>query len=1219
MHTADPLTLPLAGTVLVEASAGTGKTFTIATLYLRLLIEARREVDQILVVTFTDAATQELQERVRGRITEALSWLECSDLDSLAERDPVLHALLTSVPDREDAARFLVDQLARMDEAAIHTIHGFCKRILEAFAFESGTTFATEFMADDAELRRQGAADFWRARVSTASEQEVVWIREGWPKGPASLLADLGQTLASDDLRVLPEASAADIASAQEAFAGLLDEYREIWPSSRDEVADILSTGTVLNQRSYNKSVRGKALAAGDAVAEMAGMPDTLPKDFDRLTPAMLAEQTKPGAEMPRHRVFDLCGRIQSLCETAARLPRALFLREARDAIRATMDREKARLRAMFYDDLLTHLDRALSVAGGDAFAERIRARLPAALVDEFQDTDPTQARIFQTIYGGRDDCCLLLCGDPKQAIYSFRGADIFAYMNAKRATREEVRFTLGTNWRSSSRMVRAFNALFGSADNPFLFAPEIAYEDVAPSPRADGKPLLIDGVEPVPLQIRQLRLTDENESQSPKGWIRVGAARTALATHCAECVAELLTLADAGKATLGERALTSGDIAILVRSRHEGELVQEALRACGVASVTLSQDSVYGSEDAEAMGLVLEAIASPQDEPLLRAALATGVLGFDAHTLESLSEQETEWENVIDRFMGYRAAWDERGFIAAFQDLLDREDVAERLLARPDGERRLTNILQLAELLQVASREHGSIAALLAWFTEQRAGVDTARGTTDEDQLRLESDRGLVTIMTLHKSKGLEFPVVFLPFAWSYYQGDKKRRPPPLFHDREGGNLHLDLGSPELEQNQTLAKVETLAEQLRLFYVGVTRAAKLCVLGWGKVSGADGSGLAYLLHQAPDSIPESPKNRLKSLSDDGIHDDLAVLATTAPECIGVGYVEDPTGRHWAGAPVDAGTLNPAPFSAVVEGAYRWRVSSYSSLVAGRDAEQLDRDATDSLAPAEERASETSVEAAPVDPVFELPAGTQFGVFVHSLLEKLDFTVATGEALLEYIAGCMARYRPLGRHGDASGVDQIAALSTLITRVLDTPLGEGGEPCLRAVSCADRLDELEFHLSVSSLSTGRLAAALADDARYAHAADGLTFAQTRGLLRGFIDLVFRHDGRFYVVDYKSNLLGSSFDDYSTTFMAEAIRDHGYDLQYLIYTLALHRYLRQRLPGYDYETHFGGVRYLFLRGMNPAAPAGTGVWSDRPSREIIERLDRLLSTTTEEAA
>ncbi|WPL15741.1 Exodeoxyribonuclease V beta chain [Thiorhodovibrio winogradskyi] len=1219
MKQADPLTLPLHGTVLVEASAGTGKTFTIATLYLRLLIEAGHSVDQILVVTFTEAATQELKERVRARIGEALSWLAQPDLGPLAYKDPVLHALLGAVSDPAEATRFLVDQLARMDEAAIHTIHGFCKRTLEAFAFESGITFSAEFMTDDRPLRRQGAADYWRARVATASPEDVEWIAAHWSEGPDRLLGDLDRTLASEDLRLLPDVTEESLESTRAELLELLEQFGHAWHAGKEEVAAILEDGSVINHRSYNRNVRQAALEAGDEVARLKELPTSLPTSFERLTSTMIAEKTKPEAEIPQHLIFDLCEQIQNLHAQLATLPRALFLRRARESIRAAMEREKGQLRAMFFDDLLSRLDRALASPGGVAFAERIRTRLPVALVDEFQDTDPAQARIFQAIHGGRQDACLLLCGDPKQAIYGFRGADIFAYMRAKRQTPETARFTLATNWRSSSRLVGAFNRLFQAAENPFLFDPDISYEEIDPSPRADKEPLCIRGTEPIPLEIRHLRVTEQNASKNPKGCIRAVAAKAALAAYCAERVAELLTLADAGQATLGDRALTSADIAVLVRSRAEGELVQEALRERGVGSVSLSEDSVYDSEDAEAMGLVLEAIATPGDEPLLRAALATGLLGVDAPTLARLAEQERDWEAVTARFLRYRELWETRGFMVAFQALLDGEAVPRRLLARPDGERRMTNVLQLAELLQVAAREHRGLPALLTWFRGQRAGGAETRGGAEDDQLRLESDHGLVTVMTLHKSKGLEFPVVLMPFPWSYYQGDNKRKPPPLFHDRDKGDLLLDLGSPEIDTHRALARVEQLAEQLRLFYVGVTRAAKLCILGWGKVNGAEGSGLAYLLHQDASSSALEPKNRLKQLDDAGIRADLERLAAGAPDGILIGEVEEDAGHHWQGRANASSSLAPASLTRPLEAASRWRVTSYSGLIAGRDPEQPDHDAVAAPTPAADADALIDDQSAPPDPVFDLPAGTRFGELVHQLFELLDFQAAGRDQLLALIARLSARFGPLAQLQGDQGQNWQQGLATLVERVLDTPLDEAGEPCLRAIARADRLDELEFHLPVSLLSPPALATALSGDARYAGIADGLTFAEMRGLLRGFIDLVFRHDARYYLVDYKSNRLGRTFAAYRQEGMAQAIRAHRYDLQYLLYTLALHRYLRQRLPGYHYETHFGGVRYLFLRGMHPEQGSSAGVWSDRPPLAVIERLDQLFRSDQKEAA
>ncbi len=535
---------------------------------------------------------------------------------------------------------------------------------------------------------------------------------------------------------------------------------------------------------------------------------------------------------------------------------------------------------------------------------------------------------------------------------------------------------------------------------------------------------------------------------------------------------------------------------------------------------------------------------------------------------------------------------------MVALQELLANEQVPARMLRRPDGERRLTNLLQLLELLQVASGEHPGVDGLLRWLADQGfAGErDHAR------QLRLESDEGLVKVVTLHKSKGLEYPLVFFPFPWSYFKLPK-RPPPAFFHAPEDKTACLDLGSDEETTHRALERTEQLAERLRLFYVGVTRAAKLCVLCWGKVNEIQDSALAYLLHR--DLEADVPASRMKALSEEGIRNDLQRLAGGAPGTIEVRDLPEPDGARWTGAPVDLDRLAARVFDSNIDAG--WRVASYSALVRGEDTERPDYDGS-----AQPHSTDTDA-VSPVEPVFELPAGTHPGHLLHAVLEELDFPTAKGEILTKVVRDLLERYGGLtSTRGYTIETDRDWAptVEDLVTNVLDTWLDLGETLRLRDIPSADRVAELEFHFPVQRLDPQALRNALAVSSDHAGAADGLGFEPMRGLMRGFIDLVFRHEGRFFIVDYKSNRLGNRLQDYGRDGLREAIRQHRYDLQYLIYSLALHRFLGWRLPGYDFERHFGGVYYLFLRGMRPNRGSEIGVWYDRPPLELIDGLDRL---------
>ncbi|MCP3866583.1 MAG: exodeoxyribonuclease V subunit beta [Gammaproteobacteria bacterium] len=1195
----EPLKLPLKGLALIEASAGTGKTYTIATLFLRFLLEARHDVDQILVVTFTQAATEELRDRIRRRIVQSLELLSEVDGEGV-EADSELRGMLEAMPDSREATGLLADALARMDEAPIYTIHGFCQRMLLDNAFESGMAFDVEFITDEARMLARAGADFWRNRVARADPDRAQWVRNRW-KTPLALLKALQPTLALDDVRVLPRGDAADVGLIRQRLDELFLQLKSLWRAESAGIIELLQKSPGLKRTSYTKPVVAKALRAAEQVASGDGLPPSLPAGFERLTAAMLAEKgTKPGAVPLTHPFFDLCESLQTLLGGLDVAEQAGFLTDARNHIREGLDRHKRDESLLYFDDLLRRLDQALAGEGGDALADLMVQRFPVAMIDEFQDTDPQQFRIFQKVYIDQPDGGLFLIGDPKQAVYAFRGADIFTYMQARDLSdRVGNQYTLGINWRSGSRLIEAINQLFSSSENPFIYAPHIRFHPVSSAPGSDDAPLRVDGEEPVPLQFWMLQLSEDNQTRRPRGFIRKDAALVEAAGACAEHIAGLLNRGESKQAMLGDRSLLPEDIALLVRTHSEGHRVQDALAACGIPSVTLSRESVFDSEDADELTSILIALESLNDERRVRAALATGLLGFDAVELERLARDDTAWERVLARFQSYRDLWQGKGAMIALQSMMDTEGIGQRLLSRPDGERRMTNFLQLIELLQVASRDYPGIDGLLRWFVDQPMG-----GVLDDvQQLRLDSDQGLVKIVTMHKSKGLEYPLVFIPFPWSYF--DSSRDTPPLFHDEAEKRACVDFGSPDISRHRELEQIEQLAERLRLFYVSVTRAVRLCVICWGKINRSDHSALAYLLHRnVDDGIPGSG---MSGLSEQALWSDLQSLADRVPSCISVKALPSLTGEYWGGGSGKQRELSAAIFTARIDST--WRVSSYSNLVRGGESEHPDYDRLIELD------SGDGSEIAGGGSVFELPAGTQTGHFLHELFENLDFPHAGGDSLESSVKSLLERYGQLqsGRTGSTDAVIWGPVVIELVKNVLDTPLDSDGELYLRNIPIKDRLVEMEFHFALSGLDAHGLLEALSSAPDYAGSASGLAFEPMHGLMRGFIDLVFRYRGRFYILDYKSNLLGKQLSAYGETGMKRAIREHRYDLQYLIYTVALHRFLDGRLPDYDYEHHFGGVYYLFLRGMRPSLGRQSGIWYDRPKLELIDRLNRCFGT------
>lgn len=1179
----NPLRFPLYGERLIEASAGTGKTYTIAGLYLRLLLghgpvieqageeggdagqpcahERPLSVTEILVVTFTEAATAELRGRIRARIHEArLAFMRGHSTDTL------LAQLLAEVEDHDLAARRLLAAERQMDEAAVFTIHGFCQRMLRQNAFESGALFETEFLTDDSRLRLQAVSDYWRAEFYPVDQPLARAVRRLWPS-PAALLREMGSWLDNDELEIRPVAGDETLAARHSVAMARIGAVKAGWLAQTDEIRR-QTEGQI--SRYTGKNYEGWLAKIGDwAQDETSGY--VLPKELERFGQQALEENLKKGGTVP---TLPLFGEIDALLASRPGI-RDLVLQRAARVVRSRMQESKRQAHQLSFDDLLRDLDGALGSGLGERLCERIRATYRVAMIDEFQDTDPQQYRIFHRLYGGHQDTALLMIGDPKQAIYGFRGADIFTYIQARRNV--SAHYTLGRNWRSSRALVAAVNGLFERAKDPFIYEADIPFLPV----EAQGKSraLLIEGQTAPVLHCWQL---------TGQPTFNKGEYQSRMARATAAEIHRLLTLAREGKAMLGSEPVRAGDIAVLVRTGAEGKLVQQELARLAIASVYLSnRESVLAQVEAREILLILHACQNPSDERSLRAALATGLFDLDARALDALASDERAWESAVQEFMEYRKIWHRHGVLAMLRALLHGRNLAASLLASPYGERRLTNFLHLGELLQQASGELDGEYALLRWLGE---AVSQPNGQDGEQILRLESERKLVQIVTIHKSKGLEYPLVFLPFICSHRAADT-----PLFHEagESGNRTVLDLTGAE--ESLAEADKERLAEDLRLLYVALTRGVYATWLGLAPVRSGAGKSEKTDLH----------RTAIGYLLQKGEEGDAATLATALTELAqalpGVAVGEPSLTRP---APLPAEEEQPGePKVREFKGQLErdWWISSYSGLAAqgnGHGKGVLANPGFDDEV-ATEAAATVQDEEAPAPSIFTFPKGARPGTLLHSLFETIDFQIAGGEPLAQHIAALLAQ----------EGFDEgwAPVLQQQVEAVLDTPLETGlGDPVrLRDLAPERKQVELEFFLPMGRVTAPALTALCQRHDPLSRGGKPLGFATVQGMLKGFIDLVFEWQGRWYLLDYKSNHLGMSPADYGRPALESAMVEHRYDLQYQLYSLALHRLLALRLPGYDFDRHFGGVFYLFLRGM----PQG-GIFHARPSRELVLGLDRL---------
>lgn len=1211
--TLDQLTVPLTGTRLIEASAGTGKTYTIAFLYLRLIVERDLPIEQILVVTFTRAATAELAERLRTRLREALSILDRRQ--GVAAGDPTLHRWIEGLSDPLLARQRLAEALHGMDAAAISTIHGFCARMLQEFAFESGARLDTEVLDDERPLIRRAVQDFWAATADTAPPQLVRHLVRS-RIGPDQLLATAMDALGDPTVPVLPPTASlqpdeARVLEAIEVWQQAHEAARQAWWSARDDiVADLKRAGDrrVLSRRYYTfAKVASLAWYADVLFEEATTGPAPLFRDFDKLCARTLERHTNKGRddERPRYAFFEAAEALQQAYEATRQPVQAwvrCFRRQMIDDVRDRVELAKERARAVSYTDLLHRLDEALHhPERGPRLAQRIRERYPAALIDEFQDTDPVQYRIFRQVHG-HDEVVLFLIGDPKQAIYGFRGADIQAYLQAREAT--DAQYTLTTNWRSDPGILAAIDALYQGHPAPFA-DPDIAFiHEVGPHPDARERLQQPNGMPPFPVRVLFVERGDGPRRPHHSGTLKSGWLYNHLPGHVADEVVRVLrkglTLDEGGQ----QRPVGPGDMAVLVRSNAQARALHRELTQRGVPAALQGDASVLETDEAEEMSALVSALADPTDPVAVRGALSTRAMGLSGEELAALRDDEPRWERWVERFQGWASLWSKGSFLLAFRQLLADCDVPERLLSQPGGERAITNLLHLGELLQrLAAERRLARAGLASWLAAMRADAKLVRAELgqDADPIRLESDSGAVKLVTVHRSKGLEYPIVFLPYLGTglWKQGEVVR-----FHD-DSGQMTLDAGSPQFGEHAARARVDELAESLRLLYVALTRARHHVVLFWGAFSGFGTSPLGWLLHGAElpdDAGPDALEEHLMGLDDEALVARLVELERRTGQAVRPEPLDLQRATGWE-APA-AATNQLAHHRPQRVGFAGWRVGSFSALVGGHEARDgHDIDAVEAL---------PGVGEGPRVPLADWPRGAAPGTTMHAVLEELDFQ-GPREERAEVVSEALAR------HGVAERwVDE---LTDGLAAACEVPLGVG-EPALGQLSRADRIDELGFTFPVAPTGAGFSAEALAGCFE-AHATDprvvayvprlrGLGFTPLQGFLKGFVDLVYRHDGRFGVVDYKSNHLGDHLGDYSPQALSRAMRHHHYILQYHLYLVAVHRMLTARLPGYHYEEHIVGARYLFLRGMVPQGGAGHGVWADRPPRALIEALDRCLA-------
>ncbi len=1201
MRELNHIEVELSGTNLIEASAGTGKTYAISCLYLRLLLESDLTPEQILVVTYTEAATKELRDRIRRRIREAVAILNGASSD-----DNFLVALAAKFGSDPRSMAVAIDKLdvalKAFDTAAIFTIHGFCLRSLEDNSFESGSYYQTQLVTDQAALLQEVVDDFWRQRFFTPHAPLLPYALAS-KYSPDYFSKFAKEFVGNPKLNILPEFDPDAIINSDNKCNAWFKKIQSVWCDLHAEVTDILQNDKGLSRSKDNY----KQLLIPNILQNIAAFvggdnPFALFSDFEKITqPYIFAQQMKKNPP-PEHEFFVLCGELQQEVEN-----RFIALRwELINFCQQRLPQRKRELNIRCFDDLLNDLYFALNRDTGAVIAHNLRQKYQAALIDEFQDTDPVQYDIFRLIYAD-SNLPLFLIGDPKQAIYSFRGADIFAYLQAAASVDEEKRHTLTGNWRSTPKLLTALNALFSHGTNPFVYE-SISYHEISSGNKDNATAMCIDGEATVPLQFWSL------SHSGGDGEITAGTANQLIPPAVAAEIAQLIAAGAHGSATIGGEPLLPGDIAIIVRSHFQASMMQVALQQAKIPSVLRSDKSLFATAEALEVFIVLQALVDPGNETKLRAALVTDIFGNNGNDIDRLLDSEPQWEEKLLAFRDYHQLWLKRGFMVMAQRLLQQEQVRGRLLRYVDGERRVTNLLHCFEVIhQFEQQSNAGLEGQATWFAERVCSQEKG----DEYQIRLETDAKAVKIVTVHVSKGLEYPVVFCPYLWSgVHAGDE------VVSCHVDEKIIKDFGSPDFGENKILANRESLAESLRLLYVAVTRAKYRCYLLGGKFSAkgkssSSTSPLAYLLHgsaavkTSSTDLVASLSAEVKALSATTVDEQLRELAKHSGGTVAVDPLPVAVSEKTLAAESSlALQLACRSFTGKIRN--DWRVASFTSLAVHDSVyvEQPDRDV--------EQAATVQVKPDPAEDqdrkdIYTFPKGAQTGIFWHELFENLNFADISTAIIDAQVSDGLEKY------GHAAAWQPVVAkmIKNVVMAKMDAA---SGSFALAELQPNSWIAEMEFFFPLNYITAEKLQSTLNKYSVECQAFDldqlcaALKFTPVQGMVRGFIDMVFEHDGRYYLLDWKSNHLGHQPQDYSAPALKQAMQQNLYPLQYLLYSVALDRYLAQRIPDYSYANHFGGVFYLFLRGVDADAGGQPGIYYDLPSEELIAAFGEILLQT-----
>ncbi|PLX67686.1 MAG: exodeoxyribonuclease V subunit beta [Denitrovibrio sp.] len=1140
------LKAPLTGTNLIEANAGTGKTYNITGLFVRMIIEKQYSVESILVVTYTKAAVSDLKAKIYRRL--------------LAVRDAILSRKDGTTPPDDPFACEYADERAKsaesdlklikyairdFDQCSVFTIHGFCQRMLKESAFSGKIPYDVELSGDIREIIKKPVYDFWRKNFYSADKAVIPRLAKESPDGLVDFYMQVSSSLSAELIRPEKEISEQEVADNAKYIEAAFGVISKEWKLVREEVTELLDPANPnypLNRNSYSIHIVERTLAIFEKkILENRYTMEDSDGDLIRLTQSNVTKSLKKGHSLD-HSFFEIFENWYKDAEEFNTLTEnyvsGLKYRLC-DYMDSNLEKHKLNNNMQSYDDLITRMRDAVCT-DGSSMANTLYSKYMAALIDEFQDTDPYQYDIFNIAFGKKGRPFFMI-GDPKQAIYSFRGADVYAYLKASKSGGDK--YTLTQNYRSDSNLVESVNKFFDK-ENSFLMD-DISYK---PSRGDKNYRLNVNGKTYPPMTIWNAEKTTAQQ----------------IAGSTARHIAELLNTSASGNASLDGKPVQPSDIAVLCRSRKQMIMVKEALADCLVPAVMSGSESVFDSVEAMELISVLQAVISPFSQKAVKTAMATSLFGYNANDIHGITETE-EWDRITEEFRSYNDLINMKGFAPMFFSLAASRRLFEKTAATKNGERKLTNLIHLSELAQRHEADRkASPSDILKWMKEK---MTQENGREEEAELKMDSDENAVTIITIFKSKGLEYNIVYTPFLMFPSGSNPRVKNYPKYHKDE--KYYLDI--TDSQQSKDYANDEKMAEDLRIAYVALTRANSVCFTAWGEAKESYKTSIAKLINGEYEKYDPTV---LKSFASE-----TGIRVCSLPENVVQTYTNSKEKPKTAGR----------TFSSVIP--YGWQINSFSRLIHSSSAGVKD---TDQFT-AQEKQEETSR-----FDIFSFPKGAKAGTFLHECMENIYFENYSKFSVLDTVHEKLEKYSFDQSYAPAVADNLISIIEKDVAGINLSKLKKG-----------QYIPEMEFHISTGKFSSADISDIFEKSGEddFAKAASTLSFSTMQGFMNGFADLIFQQNGKYWVLDWKSNHLGSDIHSYSFEKMhAEMLGSHYY-MQMHIYILALHMHLKKLIPHYSFDTHIGGGLYLFMRGVNSLGTEGFYLHS--PKGSTIEELEKLV--------